>query len=53
MLLLMSESFVSVFLSLGVIGLLFVPVPIFHVVCFIVAHTNFSGLLLPCSSPPL
>lgn len=53
MLLLMFEFFVFVFLSLCVIGLLFVPVPVFHVVGFIVAYTNFSGLLLPCCSPPL
>lgn len=53
MLLLLSEFLVFVFLSLRVVRLLFVPVSVFHIVCFIVAHTDFSGLLLPGCSPPL
>lgn len=49
----MFEPPVFVSLSLWVTGLLFVPVPVFHIVCFIVANANFSGLLLPGYSSPL
>lgn len=42
---------VSVFLRL-LSRVVFVPVPIFHVVCFIVAYANFSRSLSLCFSPP-